>query len=103
MILPCLCYKRLSHNLSPSSEASLCRRRKKESAQGTMGRGTPLPVVHNALTKTQVDSLRRRECNRLVFRVFQFPRLLPIMIREEKGNATPLKTIFYAVEVSKVI
>ena len=103
MILPCLCYKRLSHNLSPSSEASLCRRRKKESAQGTMGRGTPLPVVHNALTKTQAESLRRGECNRLVFRVFEFPRLLPIMIREEKGNRTPLKTIFYAVEVSKVI
>ena len=82
MILPCLCDKRLSHDLSPSSEASLSRRR----AQG------------NALTKTQVDSLRRRECNRLIFRVFEFPRLLPIMIREEKGNATPLKTIFNVVE-----
>ena len=82
MILPCLCDKRLSHDLSPSSEASLSRRR----AQG------------NALTKTQVDSLGRRECNRLVFRVFEFHRLLPIMIREEKGNATPLKTIFNVVE-----
>ena len=30
--------------------------------------GTPLPVVHNALTKTQAESLRRRECNRLVLR-----------------------------------
>ena len=80
MILPCLCYKRLSHDLSPSSEASLCRRRKKESAQGTMGRGTPLRRPLRA-TKTQAESLRRRECNRLVFRVFEFPRLLPIMIR----------------------
>ena len=98
MIVPCLCYKRLSHDLSPSSEASLCRRRKK-SAQGTTGRGTPLPVVHNALTKTQAESLGRRECNRLVFRVFEFPRLLPI--RKEKGNATPLKTIFNIVEQSE--
>ena len=82
MILPCLCDKRLSHDLSPSSEASLSRRRRKKiSAQGTTGRGTPLPVVHNALTKTQVDSLGRRECNRLVFSVFEFHRLLPIMIR----------------------
>ena len=77
---------------------SLCRRRKK-SAQGTTGRGTPLPVVHNALTKTQAESLGRRECNRLVFRVFEFPRLLPI--RKEKGNATPLKTIFNIVEQSE--
>ena len=97
MIVPCLCDKRLSHDLSPPSEV-LCVVDGKKSAQGTTGRGTPLPVVHNALTKTQVDSLGRRECNRLVFRVFEFPRLLPIMIREEKGNATPLKTIFNVVE-----
>ena len=81
MILPCLCDKRLSHDLSPSSEASLCRKRKKGNEQGTLGRGTSLPVVHYAFTKTQAESLRRRECNRLVFRVFEFPRLLPIMIR----------------------
>ena len=66
MILPCLCDKRLSHDLSPSSEV-LCVVDGK-SAQGTTGRGTPLPVVHNALTKTQAESLRRRECNRLVLR-----------------------------------
>ena len=67
MIVPCLCYKRLSHDLSPSSEV-LCVVDGKKSAQGTTGRGTPLPVVHNALTKTQAESLRRRECNRLVLR-----------------------------------
>ena len=55
-----------------------------------MGRGVPLSVVHNALTKTQAESLRRGECNRLVLRVFEFPRLLPVIIREEKGNTTPL-------------
>ena len=58
-----------------------------------MGRGVFFSVDHNALTKTQAESLRRGECNRLVLRVLEFPRLLPIMIREEKGNTTPLKII----------
>ena len=62
MIVPCLCDKRLSHDLSPSSEV-LCVVDGKKSAQGTTGRG-----VHNALTKTQAESLRRRECHRLVLR-----------------------------------
>ena len=103
MILPCLCDKRLSQGLSPSSESSSCRRRKWNKRAGDDG-GTPLPVVHNALAKTQAESLRRGECNRLVLsllRVFEFPHLLPIMIREKKGNTTALKTIFNAVEVIK--
>ena len=97
MILPCLCDKRPSHDPSPTSEASLCRRREKESAQGMTGRGTPLPVVHNALTKTQAVSEERD--TRSFLRVFEFPRLLPA--REEKENATPLITIFNAVEQSE--
>ena len=98
MILPSLCYKRLSHDLSPSSEASLCRKQKKEQRAGDDGKGNSSSRRPLRATKTQAESLRRGECNRLVFRVFEFHRLLPIMIREEKGNATPLKTIFNVVE-----
>ena len=65
MIVPCLCYKRLSHDLSPSSEVLCVVDGNERSTQGTTDDGgTPLPVVHNALTKTQAESLRRRECNR---------------------------------------
>ena len=76
---------------------------KKGASRGRWEGATSLPVVHYALTKTQAESLRRRECNRLVFRVFEFPRLLPIMIKEETGTATPLKTIFNVVHEMKVI
>ena len=94
MIVPCLCYKRLSHDLSPSSEV-LCVVDGKKARRGRREEEFPF----NALTETQAESLGRRECNRLVFRVFEFPRLLPI--RKEKENATPLKTIFNIVEQSE--
>ena len=57
-----------SRTISPPLQNLLCVvDGNKISTQGTTG-GTPLPVVHNALTKTQAESLRRRECNRLVLR-----------------------------------
>ena len=57
MILPCLCDKRLLHDLSPLQNLLCVVDGNKISAQGTTGE---LP--------TQAESLRRRECNRLVLR-----------------------------------
>ena len=68
-----------------------------------MGRGTPLPVVHYALTKTQAESLRRRECNRLVFRVFKISPPPPYhdQIGEEECDSP--KNNFNVVREMKVI
>ena len=98
MIVPCLCYKRLSHDLSPSSEV-LCVVDGKKARRGRR-EGELLFLSSTTRSLKPRRSLWGGESATASFlREFEFPRLLPP--RKEKGNATPLKTIFNIVEQSE--
>ena len=98
MILPCLCYKRLSHDLSPSSEV-LCAVDGKKKARWGRREGELLFLSSTTRSLKPRPSLWGGESATASFLGFEFHRLLPI--RKEKGNATPLKTIFNIVEQSE--